>query len=194
MLNEQIAANTGFRELSLAEAEDVSGGWNGDEYGILQNSGITVTGIRGGGFNLDGLSFGGFGGFGSIEVGNLGSVGASVSPALADVDWDEFFKKMEEIRQQNEDLDGDGQPGITVTGIRPLPDAFDEMTFDQLVIFNSVWLTYGNQQFADVQAGTNVSGDNPNDIRNADRKAELEAQLLSDAFESLFNEMVRQIP
>jgi len=114
---------------------------------------------------------------------------------LATVDWEKFFADMEALRQSQEDLDGDGEPGITVTGDGPLPDTFAEMTFDQMVIWTSAWMfSYGTEWFADRQAGTNMSGDNPDDIRNADRRAELEADQLSEAFERLFDEMNTQIP
>lgn len=173
----------GFRELDAQELESVSGG----------TGSIVVTAPQSSG-NLWSGSGDGAGGLGS-GLSSFQFMDLSALAHLATVDWDKFFADMEALRQSQEDLDGDGEPGITVTGDGPLPDTFGEMTFDQIVIWNTAWLqSDGVAWFADQQAGTNISGDNPNDIRNADRKAELEAEQLGEAFDRLYDELTTHIP
>lgn len=172
--------SSSFRDLNPQELDAVSGG------------NIVVTASRPSSGNIWSGSGDGAGGLSSGFNGFL-FVDFSALASLATVDWDAFFEMMEAYRQSQEDLDGDGEPGITVTADRPFADTFAEMTFDQITIWNSIWLATGDEQAADVAAGTNISGDNPNDIRNADRKAELEAEMLGDAFEDLFNELNNQL-
>lgn len=184
---------SGFRELNAEELTAVGGG----------NGGFVVTANRPSSGNIWSGSGDGALGLGSglsafqlpIDLSALAGLAG-----LAEVDWDAFWEKasaevqkeierQEAAMQEQQDLDGDGLPGITVTGQRPLPDAIGEMSLSQLTTFLiTSWLT-NNRDAADLAAGTNYYGNNPNDIRNAERQGEIYGDMVESGIEGMLAEI-----
>lgn len=188
MLKQRTANPSGFRELTYEELIAASGG----NEPLIYSGGLTVFGNSSSGtFSLNtgdysvGDGAGGIGsGLSSFQFMDLAAVAG-----LADIDWEAFFDYMEALEQESQDLDGDGEPGITVTADGPLPDTFDEMTWSQWIDWNVVMLAGFDPRQADMFAGTNISGDNPNDVRNADRVEEIQADMIADGIENMLNQI-----
>jgi hypothetical protein len=202
---------SGFRELNSQELDAVSGGFVGAlpagaaSAAFVGMPGITVTGstIAGGNPFADTNTGNGAGGISSglssFQMMDLSALAGLAG--LAEVDWEEFWEKasvevqkeierQEAAMQEQQDLDGDGLPGITVSADRPLPDAIGEMSLSQLITFLITGAATDNRDAADLAAGTNVYGNNPNDIRNAERQGEIYGDMVGAGIE----EMLSAIP
>jgi hypothetical protein len=75
----------------------------------------------------------------------------------------------------------DNIPEIIVTAPPTLPDTFFEASFGQQLLLLQGQHARLDPLLIDIQAGTNLTGDNPNDPRNADRIEQINRMLLEIA-------------